>query len=175
MENIECLYDKQVKQIKATSIGNAIVKLTGIEGAKRDERQEKLRNILYHVITYVNQHPGQRIWENAEVTVYDCDYNNVKISSGSKINKFIVNENFDGKINIKYVVDNEETEFPDEGSILEYILNRFSCIQKIIPFWESNVIADTKMIGLCKEKCINDDLSTCSMTTTIVCEILQNI
>lgn len=132
MENSECLYIQEVGQIKVTSIGKAIVKLTGIEGAKRDERQEKLRKILQSLITYINQHPSQRIWENAEVTVYDCEYNIVTICSGSGINKFIVNERFDGNITIKYVVNNKEREFPEEGSVGDYVERIFSGIKTFI-------------------------------------------
>lgn len=142
MDFIECMYVKQVGQIKGTSIGKAIVKLTGIEGAERDERQLKLRKILQSLITYINQHPNQRIWENAEVTVYDCEYNIVKVCSGSEINKFIVNERFDGNITIKYVVNNKEREFPEEGFV-GYVQQKFSGLMKFFGRKE-----ETKMIEL---------------------------
>lgn len=145
MENLECMYVKHVKQIKGTSIGKAIVTLTGIEGAERDERQEKLRRILQSLITYINQHPSQHIWENAEVTLYDCEYNIVKICSGSEINKFIVNENFDGNITIKYVVNNKEKVFPDERSFLGF-LGQY--IPNFNPFCGKRKITITNMTEL---------------------------
>lgn len=142
------MYVNQVQQIKGTSIGKAIVELTGIEGAERDERQEKLRRILQSLITYINQHPGRRIWENAEITVYDCEFNVVKISSGSEKNKFIVNEKSDGNIIIKYVVNNKEKDFPEEGSVLERVGNGLRGLKRFIPFLGRTSLAETKMIEL---------------------------
>ncbi|XP_071179480.1 uncharacterized protein [Mytilus edulis] len=149
MENTGYLYAKQVQQIKGTSIGMAIVQLTGIEGAERDERQEKLRKILQSLITYINQHPGRRIWENAEVTVYDCELNVVKISSGSESNKFIVNEKVDGNITIKYVVNNKEANFPLEKPVADRIRHAYQYLKRhapSIPFFGSANEAEIHMI-----------------------------
>lgn len=143
---MDVLFVKQVVQIRGTSIGKAIVELTGIEGAERDERQEKLRKILQSLITYINKNPSQRIWENAEVTVYDCEYNIVKISSGSEKNKFIVNEISDDNITIKYVVNNKEQEFPEERSVFENLGKRFRSMKKSIPAWRRTRIVERNMI-----------------------------
>lgn len=150
MENTGYLYAKQVQQIKGTSIGKAIVQLTGIEGAERDERQEKLRKILQSLITYINQHPGRRIWANAEVTVYDCELNVVKICSGSKSNKFIINEKVDGSITIKYIVNNKETNFPVEKSVSDRIRHAYQHLQRYAPtlkFWKSDNVEETAIIA----------------------------
>lgn len=138
MENTGPLLVIQVKQIKGTSVGKAIVELTGIEGAERDERQERLRKILHFLITYINEHPNRYTWKNAEVTVYDCEYNNVKFISGSAKYKFIAIEKIDGSISIAHIVHNRGQDFPKETFGFKFF--------RVLHILRSRLGSETKMI-----------------------------
>lgn len=70
-------------------MGKIIIKHSGNEGHIKNERKTSIRRLLQGLIDFLSKE-NDNVWKNAEIDIYDNDYNAFRIISGNGDNKFIV-------------------------------------------------------------------------------------
>lgn len=92
-------------EINKRVIGNVIVQYCGNEGSKDDSNKATLRRLLQAVISYLeNERP--ETWLNAEVIIYDDNFDDYSIRAGIGQNLFLAT--FDGLGNPQVVKTSKE-------------------------------------------------------------------
>lgn len=79
----------KVEEINKRSLAKLIIKYCGNEGNMTEERNTSLRKLLQEIIRFLDTENNWR-WKNAEINVYDNEYNSFTIISGNGDNKYIV-------------------------------------------------------------------------------------
>ncbi|XP_053401536.1 uncharacterized protein LOC128557668 [Mercenaria mercenaria] len=92
-------YKIQCDEINKRSIGKAIVKFCGNEGTVNDKNKEMLRRLLQATISHIEEEP-LNTWKNAEVKIYDDNFDMYSIKAGKGQNMFMVSldENDEPKV-----------------------------------------------------------------------------
>ncbi|XP_045178490.2 uncharacterized protein LOC123538449 [Mercenaria mercenaria] len=80
-------------EINKRSIGRAIIKFCGNEGTQNDSNKATLRRLMQAVISHLEQEKPD-IWKNAEVKIYDDNFDVYSIRSGNGHALFLAT--FDG-------------------------------------------------------------------------------
>ena len=105
----------EVSSISKIHIGKVIVKTCGNEGSEDSEGKANMRRLLQSTIEYLEKEK-EKVWVNAEVTVYDDYGNTIIMVSGSGRCKFIVSKN--GRNEVEFI----NTERPGVFSKLKSCL-----------------------------------------------------
>lgn len=87
-------------EINKRSLGRAIIKFCGNEGAYNDDNKKALRRLVQAVISYVeSENPD--IWRDAEIKIYDDNFDIYSIRAGDGSHLFLAT--FDGSGNPQVV------------------------------------------------------------------------
>lgn len=92
-------YKIECTEINKRSIGKAIIQFCGNEGMENDRNKEILRKLLQAIISHVEKERSDT-WQNAEIRIYDENFEIYSIKAGLGKNMFMVSldENDEPKV-----------------------------------------------------------------------------
>ncbi|XP_060575379.1 uncharacterized protein LOC132732871 [Ruditapes philippinarum] len=92
-------YNIICEEINKRSIGKAIIKFCGNEGTENDRNTEVLRRLLQAIISHVEEEHSDT-WKNAEIRIYDENFDiySIKAGQGKKMFMVSLDENDEPKV-----------------------------------------------------------------------------
>ena len=79
----------QFQQLNKRTLGKVMIIMCGNEGSQDDNKHSTLRQMLQAAISYIEKEK-ERVWDNAEIKIYDGLGDIYLIKSGTAANKFVV-------------------------------------------------------------------------------------